>query len=53
VSIMVFPTSGRAQLYAGSTHDVIQLENIVLGFSASVPARQRAAYEEAATRAIQ
>jgi hypothetical protein len=53
VSIMVFPTPGRAELYAGSTHNVFVVEDVVLTFSPAVPANQRAAYEEAVKRAIE
>jgi hypothetical protein len=52
VSIMVFPTPGRAELYAGSTHNVFLVEDVVLSFSPSLPADQRAVYEEAVKRAI-
>jgi hypothetical protein len=52
VSILVFPTTGRAELYAGSTHNVFLVEDVVLSFSPSLPANQRAVYEEAVKRAI-
>ena len=52
VSIIKFPTPGRAQLYAGSTHHVFQIEDVVMTFSSLVPTSQQLAYEEAVKRAI-
>jgi hypothetical protein len=52
VSIIKFLTPGRAQLYAGSTHHVFQIEDVVMTFSSLVPTSQQLAYEEAVKRAI-
>jgi hypothetical protein len=52
LSIIKFPTPGRAQLYAGSTHHVFQIEDVVITFSSLVPTSQQLAYEEAVKRAI-
>ena len=53
VSIIKFPTPGRAQLYAGSTHHVFQIEDVVMTFNSLVPTNEQLAYEEAVKRAIE
>ena len=53
VSIMQFPTPGRAELYAGAQHDVFLVEDIVMTFSSSVPAGQRSEYERTVKGAIE
>jgi hypothetical protein len=53
VSIIKFPTTGRAELYAGSTHHVFLVEDVVLTFAESVPTGQRLEYEQAVKRAIE
>jgi hypothetical protein len=53
VAIMAFASTGKAQLYAGSTSGVFQVANLVMSFSASVPAEQRRAYDAAVQRAIE
>jgi hypothetical protein len=53
VSVIKFPSSGKAQLYAGSVHQVFQIADIVLTFAPSVPTTQRIAYENAVKRAIE
>jgi hypothetical protein len=53
VSIIKFPTPGRAQLYAGSTHHVFQIEDVVMTFTSLVPTNEQLAYEEAVKRAIE
>jgi hypothetical protein len=52
VSIMKFASPGGAQLYAGSTPGVVQIVDVVLTFSATVPPGQRRDYELAVKRAI-
>lgn len=52
VAIIEFETPGQAQLYAGSTHHIFQIENVVLRFSPSVPKEQQRAYDDAVKRAI-
>lgn len=47
ISIMKFPNTGRAQLYAGSTHGVLQVLDIVVTFSPGVTVEQRRSYEAA------
>lgn len=53
VSIMRFPTSGRAQLYAGSTHHVFLIEDVVIGFSPAVSMNEKLAYEAAVERVME
>jgi hypothetical protein len=52
VSIIKFPTPGKAQLYAGSTQHVFQIEDVVMTFSSLVPTSAQPRYEEAVKRAI-
>ena len=53
VSIMEFPTPGRAELYAATIHDRLLIEDVVMTFSSSVPVGQRPAYESAVKSAIE
>jgi hypothetical protein len=53
VAIMAFSTTGRAQLYAGSTSHVFQVTNLVVSFSASVPTAAQGVYEAAIQRAVE
>ena len=53
VSILKFPTPGRAQLYAGSIHDRLLIEDVVMTFGPAVAAGDRPAYEGAVKRAIE
>lgn len=53
VSVMKFPTSGRAELYAGSTHHCFQIADVVLTFAPTVPPSQQLQYEQVVTRQIQ
>ena len=53
VSIMQFPTPGRAELYAANIHDRLLVEDVVMMFSPSVPAGARPAYENAVKGAIE
>jgi hypothetical protein len=52
VSIIKFPTPGKAQLYAGSTQHVFQIEDVVMTFTSLVPTSAQRAYGEAVKRAI-
>jgi hypothetical protein len=52
VSIMKFASPGGAQLYAGSTHGVFQVVDVVLKFSPGVPPGQQRDYELAVKRAV-
>ncbi|WP_110317898.1 hypothetical protein [Mycolicibacterium moriokaense] len=53
VSIIKFPTPGRAQLYAGSTEHAFQIEDVVMTFTSLVPTNEQLAYEETVKRAIE
>jgi hypothetical protein len=53
VSIIKFSTTGRAELYAGSTHHVFLIEDVVMTFADSVPTGQRLEYERAVKRAVE
>jgi hypothetical protein len=48
VSILTFPATGPAQLYAGAISNVYQVENVVLTFTATVTPEQKQAYERIA-----
>lgn len=52
VAVMKFPTSGQAQVYAGSVHDRIQMLDVVMTFDPAVPPQQRQRYEAALKNAI-
>lgn len=52
VSIMKFPSTGKAELYAGSIPNMFQVEDVVLVFSSAVSPEARRAYEQAAKHAI-
>jgi hypothetical protein len=53
VSIIKFPTPGKAQLYAGSTEHAFQIEDVVMTFTSLVPTNEQLAYEEAVKRVIE
>jgi hypothetical protein len=53
VSIIKFPTPGKAQLYAGSTEHAFQIEDVVMTFTSLVPTNEELAYEEVLKRAIE
>ena len=52
VSILKFPSTGRAELYASSMPAMMQVEDIVLVFDKSVNDAQRAAYGQVVKKAI-
>jgi hypothetical protein len=52
-SVIMFPTPGRAQLYAGSIQHVFQIEDVVMTFTSGVPTDQQLAYERAVTHTVQ
>jgi len=52
VSILKFPSTGRAELYAATIPDMVQVEDIVLVFAAAVGDPQKQAYSRVAKRAI-
>ena len=52
VSILKFPSTGRAELYASSMPAMTQVEDIVLIFDNSVTDAQRTAYGQVVKKAI-
>ena len=52
VSILKFPSTGRAELYASSVPAMIQVEDIVLVFDKTVNAAQKAAYGQVVKQAV-
>jgi hypothetical protein len=51
VSILKFPATGPAQLYAGAISNAYQLEDVVLTFAPTVSAEQKQDYERVVARA--
>ena len=52
VSILKFPSTGRAELYASAMPAMMQVEDIVLIFDKTVTDAQRAAYGQVVKKAI-
>lgn len=52
VSILKFPASGPAEIYAGSTTDNFVIADVVLVFKPSVSPQQRTAYRQVVKRAV-
>lgn len=52
VSILKFPSTGRAELYASSIPAMMQVEDIVLVFDKSVNDAQKAAYAQVVKKAV-
>ena len=52
VSILKFPSTGRAELYASAMPAMIQVEDIVLVFDKTVNDAQKAAYAQVVKNAI-
>ena len=44
VSILKFPSTGRAELYAAAVPDMLQVEDIVVVFAPTLTGEQKAAY---------
>ncbi|TGD85598.1 hypothetical protein BayCH28_21480 [Mycolicibacterium sp. CH28] len=44
VSILKFPSTGRAEVYAASMPDMLQVEDIVVIFTPTMTSEQKAAY---------
>lgn len=53
LSIMKFPTTGRAELYAGSAPHSFQITDVVITFAPTVTPSQQQQYEQLVTRDIQ
>jgi hypothetical protein len=52
VSILKFPSTGRAELYAAAVPNMMQVEDIVVVFAASLTGEQKAAYGQAVKNAL-
>jgi hypothetical protein len=52
VSIMKFPSTGKAELYAASIPSMFQLEDVVLVFSSAVSPEAKRAYEQVAKHTV-
>jgi hypothetical protein len=52
VSIMKFPSSGRAELYAAGVRDMLQVEDIVVVFAPMLTSEQKVAYEKVVENAM-
>ncbi|HUO39747.1 MAG TPA: hypothetical protein VMU34_18750 [Mycobacterium sp.] len=53
VAVMKFPTTGKAELYAGATPQSFQVTDVVMTFDPGMPANERQHYEQVVTRDIQ
>ncbi len=52
VSILKFPSTGRAELYAAAVPDMLQVEDIVVVFAPTLTSEQKAAYGQAVKNAM-
>lgn len=52
VSILKFPSTGRAELYAAAIPNMLQVEDIVLVFAPTVTDTQKTAYVQAVNKAM-
>ncbi|WP_131536215.1 hypothetical protein [Mycolicibacterium aromaticivorans] len=52
VSILKFPSTGRAEIYAAAVPDMLQVEDVVMVFAATVTSEQKAAYGRAVKDAM-
>ncbi|SBS78529.1 conserved exported hypothetical protein [uncultured Mycobacterium sp.] len=52
VSILKFPSTGRAELYAAAVPEMLQVEDIVVVFTPTVTTQQRAAYGQVIQHAM-
>jgi hypothetical protein len=52
VSILKFPSTGRAELYAGSMPSMVQVQDVVLIFDKAVSDTEKAAYAQVLKKAI-
>lgn len=52
VSILKFPSTGRAELYAAAVPNMLQVEDIVITFAPTVSPEQKAAYGRAVNNAV-
>lgn len=52
VSILKFPSTGRAELYAAAVPDMVQVEDVVVVFAPTLTGEQKAAYGKVVTKAM-
>ncbi|MCX2933811.1 hypothetical protein ORI20_26415 [Mycobacterium sp. CVI_P3] len=52
VSILKFPSTGRAEIYAGGVRDMLQVEDVVVVFAPNVSDEQKAAYGQVVKNAM-
>ena len=52
VSILKFPSTGRAELYAAAMPDMVQVEDIVVIFAPTVTGAQKSAYRRVVKSAV-
>ncbi|WP_099024603.1 hypothetical protein [Mycolicibacterium palauense] len=53
VDILKFPSTGKAEIYAGQHHDVFLVTDTVVRFDPDTPEAERDAYRQAVKQAIQ
>jgi hypothetical protein len=52
VTVMKFPSTGRAELYAAGVRDMLQVEDIVVVFGPTATNEQKAAYGQVVKNAV-
>ncbi|GAY17741.1 hypothetical protein [Mycobacterium sp. shizuoka-1] len=52
VTILKFPSTGRAELYAAAVPDMLQVEDFVMVFAPTLTIEQKAAYGQVVTNAM-
>jgi hypothetical protein len=52
VSILKFPSTGRAELYAAGVRDMLQVEDLVVVFAPMLTSEQKVAYEQVVKNAV-
>jgi hypothetical protein len=52
VSILKFPSTGRAELYAAAVPDMVQIEDVVVVFAPTLTGEQKTAYRQVVTKAM-
>ena len=52
VSILKFPSTGRAELYAAAVRDMLQVEDIVVVYAPTMTGEQKAAYGQVVKTAM-
>ncbi|EHB50045.1 hypothetical protein MycrhDRAFT_5432 [Mycolicibacterium rhodesiae JS60] len=52
VSILKFPSTGRAEIYAAGVPDMVQVEDVVVVFAPTLTREQKTAYGQVVTKAM-